>query len=242
MNFEGNQLKSPHKILALEVPVAPDASVSAIPELKYYLNDHTMLGVVGSLTMYKVAEPITCGTRQGNYTVHEAFARLEMLPPSTVTTRMPHVIYHYATLTTNVTTLYGFVKDSLAKQKCVISIMDCEGLGLLLYVYKQDFKRMPDIVFTDTHGEVHTPVLHRFKQLGQAQESIKLSFITVHNFTKNMITDIAFAQAAQGEQYSFQQVLEALQTLSAADLQHLKAQIEVTKPGKRSEFEQGLHM
>jgi hypothetical protein len=242
LNFEGIQLKSPHEILALEVPVAPDASVSAIPELKYYLNDHTMLGVVGSLTMYKVAEPITGGTRHGNYTVHEAFDRLEMLPPSTVTKKMSHIIYHYGALTINVNTLHGFVEDSLRKLKCAISVMDCESLGMLVYINKQDFKSMPVMVFTDTHGEVHTPVLHRFKQLGQAQGSLKTSLIAVHNFTENMITDIDFCYAPQGDTYSFPQVLESLQKLSAVDLQHLKAQIEFTKPGKRSEFEQGLSM
>jgi hypothetical protein len=242
LNFEGIQLKSPHEILALEVPVAPDANVSAIPELKYYLKGYEILGVIGSMTMFKVAEPITGGTRHGNYTVHEAFDCLDMLPPSVSTTRMPHIIYRYGELTTNVHTLYGFVKDSLRKHKCVISVMDGEGLGMIVYIHKQDFKSMPVVVFTDTHGDVHSPVLHRLKQAGQAQVSLKAFLIAVHNFTENMITDIAFSHAPQGDTYSFPQVLDALQALSVSDLQHLKGQIEFKKPGRRSEFEQGLSM
>jgi hypothetical protein len=224
---------------ALEVPVDPDANVDP-DEIKYYLPGYTYLGVFGNLTMYAVVEPIAGGTIHGNYTVNETFDRFEMLPPSSSTTRMPHLLFLYDSLDIGVDVLYRFFKDKLRSYRTVVSVIRAVPRGTLVYIHKMDFKALPSFSFTDEATTVHEPTLYRFKKVGPASDNTKLALISLHNCTNEMIKDFVLVNAAQGETYTFQQAMNSLQMLSSSKLQHLKGTIEFKKASKRSEFENGL--
>ena len=109
----------------------------------------------------------------------------------------------------------------------------------MVYIRKQDNKRLPSFDIVDSDGAQRSPVAYRFKRSGNVKKNLEQTMTAFIGTLGDSITDLMIRPPANGD-YSFAQLLTGIQMLTPLQIATKKGEIDVVPPKDRTEFEKGF--
>ena len=111
--------------------------------------------------------------------------------------------------------------------------------GIMVYIRKQDHRKLPSFDIVDSDGAQRSAVAYRFKRSGNVKKNMEQTMTAFTNTLGDTITDLVVRPPPNGG-YSFEQLLTGASKLTPLQLATKKGQIDAVPPKERSDLEKAF--